>query len=192
MPNPLTTPLIPQSWTDAANAWAQPGLNTSPTSAMLKGFGAGALQGLRSLSTPLSIAGMVAPGVGDAIAPAEAAGSLMQVAGPTMDLVEPASVAQSLPSMGDTDALIGQMKYNLAKIPNSASAAVQGLNSAAGAGEAMGTSAAGANDLMNPGALGRMDDMYQQANPVFKQLQQQGLFSGPRTNPLPPLAGGIQ
>src|SRR5579862_6369302 len=86
MPNPLTSPIIPQSWVDAANQWAQPGLNTSPAIAALKGFGAGALQGIRGMSSPLSIAGAALPEV---MGPAEAAPAvtgLMDALGPASDL----------------------------------------------------------------------------------------------------------
>jgi hypothetical protein len=82
---------------------------------------------------------------------------------------------QVQPTGSDVDALTGLMKYNLAKVPTAASKMPMT------AGQGMGTSAAGANDLIgNPDSLRMMDKMYQQANPTFRALQEQGLFSGPR------------
>lgn len=64
MPNPLksiydaaTTPLVPKSAiAPAQQALEEPHLDQSPMMARLKGFGSGALEGLRGLTSPLDLA----------------------------------------------------------------------------------------------------------------------------------------
>lgn len=56
------TPLVPQEWTDqAADMIDSPSLDRGVNRATLEGFGAGALQGAQTLTTPLNIAGMLVP-----------------------------------------------------------------------------------------------------------------------------------
>lgn len=191
MPNPLakfgqlaTTPLMPQSWVDSASNAIAPTADSSPMGARIRGFGQGALEGLRNLSSPLNLAGIaLAPfggGAGGAVA--EGAEGLGEAAGPTMDLIESApwqSVKQAMPSSSDVDALTGALKYGLAKIPSGVRSALSGLTTS-------GAPAAGAvpnsvSDLMNPGSQDMMQQMYQEANPVFKAMKDAGAFSGNRT-----------
>lgn len=109
-------PLIPQSWIDPLQQRLdQRRLDQSPEEARLRGFGAGALEGLRGLSSPASLAGLL---------PGGAAAKLLQFApkaaravGPTLDVIEQTPIRQITPSMDDVSALIGTMKRNLAKVP---------------------------------------------------------------------------
>lgn len=191
MPNPLakigqlaTTPLMPQSWVDSAQNAIAPTADSSPMGARIRGFGQGALTGLRNLSSPLNMAGIaLAPfggGAGGAVA--EGAEGLGELAGPTMDLLGEgpwAATKQVMPSGSDVDALTGALKYGLAKVPSSVRNAVQGLTTS-------GAPAAGAvpnsvSDLMNPGSQDMLQRMYQEANPVFKAMKDAGAFSGNRT-----------
>ncbi len=119
--------------------------------------GAGILAGLKSLISPA----------------AEAAPSALETAANSIRVVHPQPVPQVPISNSDADALEGLLKYGLAKAPNAAPKMVS-------TGEAMGTSAQGANDMLHPSALNMMDKMYQQANPVFKGLQDAGAFAGNR------------
>lgn len=72
MPNPLysayqwaTTPLVPQSAIQPAQqAMTTPRAGESPAWAQVKGFGAGALEGLRGLTSPAQLAGLAALGMG--------------------------------------------------------------------------------------------------------------------------------
>lgn len=58
MPNWVTSPLVPQSLTQPIeDKLTQPKANQSPGMAMVKGFGAGALEGLRNMTSPLNLAG---------------------------------------------------------------------------------------------------------------------------------------
>lgn len=138
MPGPLdalkslygaaTTPLLPQSAIQPAqDALDSPSLDRSPWQARLGGFAAGALGGLRNLTTPANIAGLalddlpvaygaskllkMAPGAAGAVS-----GGIQDLSQITPDLVESApAVRQVMPSSSDVDALIGSLKYGLAK-----------------------------------------------------------------------------
>ena len=68
MPNDfMQTPLMPQSWIQGTqDKLTQPHLDQSPAMARLKGFGAGALSGIRDLTQPSSIvalASLLGPGM---------------------------------------------------------------------------------------------------------------------------------
>lgn len=114
-------PLLPQSAIQPAQeALDKRRLNQSPLEAQIRGFGAGALEGLRGLTSPaqlLGLAGMAVPGGAMARFAPKALQGLSRAAGPTMDLIESSPVAQVAPSMDDVASLIGQMKANMAKIP---------------------------------------------------------------------------
>lgn len=63
MPNFLTEPLVPRSVTKPAEDYlTEPQLDQPEWMAQLKGFGAGALEGLRELTSPVNIAGMLPMG----------------------------------------------------------------------------------------------------------------------------------
>lgn len=130
MPNPLellkkagtwaTTPLVkPQMVQPAQDAIDSPSLDRSPGMARLQGFGAGALGGLAGMTSPMDIAGMAA---GPALGALKNLGRGAQAASrmaPTLDVVEPNVVRQVAPALDDVDSLIGDMRRNLARVPNS-------------------------------------------------------------------------
>ena len=120
----LTTPLVPEAPVRRLQEQIDaPTLDRSPWEARARGFGAGALEGLRGLTSPLSLAGMVPLGRAASMAPRAVQGlsRAIQRGGPTLDLVEDApAVAQAMPNMGAVDDMIGALRYNLAKIPGKA------------------------------------------------------------------------
>lgn len=127
MPNPIeilkrlgsmaTTPLVDEEtiapYQDALDS---PTLGRSPMAARMRGFGAGAMEGMRGMTDPLSLASMAMPGLG-ALKGMGRAGQMAAKAAPTIDLVEPAAVRQVAPGMDDVNALIGDMQRNLARVP---------------------------------------------------------------------------
>ena len=114
--NAANTPLVNAD--SAADAIDSPSAERSPGMARLQGFGAGALQGLAGLSTPLNIAGMVAGPAMGAMKGMGRMGSMMQKAAPTLDLVDTPMPKQINPSAIDVDSLIGDLQRNLAKVPS--------------------------------------------------------------------------
>jgi hypothetical protein len=61
----MTTPLVPQSVTQpVTQKLTEPRLNQSPLMAGVKGFGAGALEGLRGLTSPANLAGIAGTAAG--------------------------------------------------------------------------------------------------------------------------------
>ncbi len=118
----MQNPLVPQSAIDPyQQQLEEPQLEQSPWMARLKGFGSGALQGLRGLTSPLNLAGLAGTALGGgalmrgATALPEATGALSEV---TPELVQGGrGISQVLPDLTDADAMIGAMKYNLAKVP---------------------------------------------------------------------------
>ncbi len=188
MPGPLdylkqakdwaTTPLVeednPLMGKPAQDYLDSPSLSRPPMEARIAGFGAGALEGLRGLTTPLDLAGMAAGAAGGArsamgrMAPyvAETASSSPYMK-PLAQVVEGAQkVGQRLPNMGEVDDIIGGMKYNLAKVPSSLGSetgkispemAILGGGAAAGLGaygkqayEGLKGALSSANEQMNP------------------------------------------
>lgn len=110
-------PLVPQTAIDPMQKWLdQRRLDQSPEEAQLRGFGSGALEGLRSLTSPINLAGML---------PGGAAAKLLKFApraaramGPSMEVLEDLpGVAQAMPSMDEVTSLLGGMKQNLARVP---------------------------------------------------------------------------
>lgn len=134
---PWNDPLLPQSAIDPAQQYLeQPKLDQSPWMARLKGFGSGALEGLRNLTKPSELAGIASlaiPGMGEAALGSRlggAAGGLARAVPAMSDLssitpevVEAAQgVKQVLPNMMEGADMMGAMKYNLAKLPSGARA----------------------------------------------------------------------
>ena len=117
--NWLTEPLVPQN--PAIERLAQPGLEDSPGWAMAKGFGSGALEGLRQQTSPLNLgaAALSAVPMGAALRGLRGASQIGRgLAQVTPDLVEAAPMArQVMPAAEDVNALLGQMRYNMAKLP---------------------------------------------------------------------------
>ena len=137
MPGPLdflTTPLVPEAPVRRLQERMDaPTLDRSPWEARLRGFGAGALEGLRGQTSPMALAGML-PLVGGAMrAPGAAQGLSRAAQGlsramPAFEVVEDApAVAQAMPGMGAVDDMVGALKYNLAKIPGRAAPAAETL-----------------------------------------------------------------
>jgi hypothetical protein len=123
-------PLVPQgAIKPMQDALDSPSLERSPFEAQLRGFGAGAMEGLRGLTSPLNLAAMAIPGGRGArgvLGAAEEAGpSLMRGA---------EEVGQVMPSMGDVEGLLGQMRNNLRHVPMSAEKVAQGGAEALGRG----------------------------------------------------------
>ncbi len=135
MPNPLdylrsafngaTSSVIPQEYIDPAlDAIDSPSLERSPWEARLRGFGAGAVQGLRDSITPANmLMALTGTGAANAVGQAARAGSnvgraVSRVARPTLDIIEDIPVRQVKPAMDDVDSLIGDLSRNLAKIPS--------------------------------------------------------------------------
>jgi hypothetical protein len=186
--------LIPQSAvTSAQNAITTPRLDESPTWAKIKGFGAGALQGLRDQITPLGIAALVAgTGAGAGMRALtggaeglEAGVGAARAAAPTMELLgEAPAVQQTMPTGSAVDSLTNIMRNNLMKVPSAkgvdASQAIQGLRGAAGQGM-LGPESGGLQDMMNPRNQAMMEKMYQESRPVAQDLIRKGAFSGNRT-----------
>lgn len=116
MPHGIFEPLVPQSAIEPLQRKLdQRRLDQSPEEAQLRGFGAGALEGLRGLTSPASLAGLL-PG-GTAAKLLQFAPKAARVAGPALDLIEQAPVRQVMPALDDVNALIGSMKHSLAKVP---------------------------------------------------------------------------
>jgi hypothetical protein len=142
MPGPLdllkrlysgaTTPLVSE---EAAapyiNAVDSPSLERSPVEAGIRGFGAGALEGLRGMTTPLDLAGFAAGGIGagargirglmGAGRAAEAVGGIgraARAAEPTLDVIENIPTPQQIPGAGEVDDLINELHRNLSRVPS--------------------------------------------------------------------------
>ena len=129
MPGPLdllkkgfnfaTTPLVDeetiQPYQDMMDA---PTLERSPMEARFRGFGAGALEGLRGMTTPMDLAGMAAGGAGALASRFGRAGRVATRMAPTLDVIEDVPVQQIAPAMDDVDSLLGDLQRNLAKVPN--------------------------------------------------------------------------
>jgi hypothetical protein len=68
MPNWFQTPLVPEAPVRRAQEYIDsPDLERSPWEARFRGFGAGALEGLRGLSSPENLAMLAATGLGAGI-----------------------------------------------------------------------------------------------------------------------------
>lgn len=112
-----TTPIVPEGPVSKFNdTLTTPHLHQSPGMARLKGFGAGALEGLRGLTSPLQLAGMAGLG-GSVIGALRAAGgaagglgeaaSAMGRAGPAMETL--GEVSPEFTPVG------GEEMYNVGK-----------------------------------------------------------------------------
>lgn len=107
-------------------------------------------------------------------APTSLAGEATAAAVPTMETVGQEALPQVNPSANDVEGLVNGMKARLNQVPTAANKYVMPTSAS--------TSAEGGNstfDMINPATQSKMEEMYQQANPVFKQLQQQGVFGTP-------------
>lgn len=136
MPNPLdllrklgsfaTTPLVDEETiAPYQDALDHPTLERSPMEARLRGFGAGAMEGVRSMTDPLSIASFAIPGMHSLMGAARGAEGIAggvraaKALAPTMDLIESPAVRQVAPAIDDVESLVGDLRRNLARIPSS-------------------------------------------------------------------------
>jgi hypothetical protein len=132
-----TTPLVPEAHTKPIqDAIDSPSLERSPMEARLRGWHAGTIEGLRSLTSPIDIiAGLSGTGAlrsASAISRgASDASALGRMAGPTMDLIESPAVRQVAPAADEVTSLIGDMQRNLAKVPKPKAPPVSTLGEAA-------------------------------------------------------------
>lgn len=142
MPNPIdflkkawgaaNTPMVPQGAIQPAQDMMDtPSLDRSPMAARLGGFGAGALEGARSLTTPLNMAGMIGGPALGALKGVRGARQLASKMTPMMDIVEDIPTPQVAPSMDDVGALIGDMQRNLARVPSKRPTPVETLGEVA-------------------------------------------------------------
>ena len=84
---------------------------------------------------------------------------------PSMSALEDAPVEQLMPSMDDIGGMLGQLGKGLANAPTSLANTMRRV-----------VQGGSASDIMNPRSQETMGRMFKEANPVFKQLQQQGMF----------------
>ena len=129
--NWANNPLVPKSAIQGTQDYLEePQLEQSPWMARMKGFGSGALEGLRGLTSPINLAGIASMGIGGGVgagarmaeeAPALVSGvsrAMPAFSRITPDLVEAGQgIRQALPTAADTSALEGLLKYGLAKVP---------------------------------------------------------------------------
>ena len=106
------TPLVNAD--EAADSIDAPTAERSPMEARMRGFGAGALQGLAGLTTPMNIGMAALPAAGAMMRGGQAAKRLA----PTLDLIDTPMPKQVAPAMDDVNSLIGDLRRNLAKVPN--------------------------------------------------------------------------
>ena len=112
-----TTPIVPKSAIQPAQDMLDsPSLERSPMEARMRGFGAGALEGLRGMTTPLDVAGLVGGGAMGMMG--RGAKAMGKVINPGLDLIESVPVRQIAPAIDDVNSLIGDMQRNLARVPN--------------------------------------------------------------------------
>lgn len=118
---PWNDPLLPKgAIAPAQEMLDQRYLDQSPNMARLRGFGAGALEGLRDLTTPTSLASLLPMGkaFGAGAKALSFAPKLARAAGPTMQILEDATpIAQAMPTAREAVSAIGSMGRNLAQVP---------------------------------------------------------------------------
>lgn len=123
--NRANTPVVPESViSPAVDALAHPKLNDSTMMAQLKGFGAGALEGARGLTTPMNLALAAIPGgrAGKGVV-AGAKG----LAGVVPELVQAErAVKQVMPMADDVTRLGATLKQRLLQVPSKGQKALGG------------------------------------------------------------------
>lgn len=123
--NPTTT--APSRAASAvANKIDQPSLNRGPMMAMLQGGLAGAIEGagnvVSDMTSPLSIATALTGGAisNTAVKGAKALNKISRLTpvAKTLDTVTSNPVRQVMPKMDDVEALLADMRRNVARVPN--------------------------------------------------------------------------
>lgn len=131
------TPLIPAAPVKRLqDAIDTPTLERSPWEARVRGFGAGALDGLRNLSSPanlVSIGSLLVPGMGEGVGLAKGAKAVSGAAQglsdglPSIQAVSEGvnGLRQAMPTAREVTGLLGQMGSNLKNVPTSAMKALK-------------------------------------------------------------------
>lgn len=116
------TPLVPQSAIQpAVSSLTEPKLDQSPMMARIKGFGAGALEGLRGQTSPLNLAALATLPMGGGAARGAVAGA-EGLARVIPEVVEAApAVKQVMPMADDVTRLAAQLKNRLMQVPSAGS-----------------------------------------------------------------------
>lgn len=187
-------PLIPEAPVRAAQeSMTTPVLDENPWWARAKGFGAGALEGLRGQSSPMNIASnlaMLVPGAGvigkgaqaarggAALAEApQAARGASAMAG----LVDAAP--QALHDLAEFAPVGGEAAWNAAR-PTAAAATDPAMAAYERILQQLPTgvehNSQSIADMARPGTQQMMQRLHSEARPAFEQLQKQGAFSGQR------------
>lgn len=193
MPNWLTTPLVPPSQT--IDRMAQPGLNDSPMWARMKGFGSGALEGLRQQTSPLNLAasaatmlpgGAMLRGIGGAGRMGEAAsGAIQGLSRVTPEFLDAApAVRQLMPEADDVTRLYHQAQQAMSRVPTG-SARLPSVSLPAemvtpGAEAGYNAVRAIPTPPTNPQIANTLSRGLQRGKTPFRTLQDEGAFRGPR------------
>ncbi len=118
MPGPFE-PIVPKSAIQPAQDYLDtPSLERGPWEARLRGFGAGALEGLRGQTSPANLVGLLASGVGGRAIPA-LKGAAGAVGGLARAIPRGFQAAEELPALGSAMAEFtpsgGEALYNAGK-----------------------------------------------------------------------------
>jgi hypothetical protein len=186
-------PLIPEEPVrQLQESMTTPHLDENPWWARAKGFGAGALEGLRGQSSPMNIASnlaMLVPGAGligkgaqaarggAALAEApQAVEGLGRMGGAMSGLMHAAPAAEFAPVGGE--AAWNATRPVAAAIPDPAVAAYERILQQLPTGVEHNSQAIA--DMARPGTQEMLGKLHNEANPVFRKMQGEGAFSGQR------------
>lgn len=187
----LTDPLVPEEpIRKLQEQMTTPKLDESPWWAMTKGFGAGALEGLRGQTSPLNLAGIAAsfiPGAGAAARGGAALAEAPQLAkagGAMAGLAEAAP--QALHDVAEFAPVGGEGAWNAArgvaeKFTDPAEAAYKRILATMGKKDAVVHNSQAIADMSRPGTQQMMEKLHSEARPAFEALRDKGVFSGERT-----------
>lgn len=194
IPRSLTEPLVPEEPVrKLQEKMTTPVLDENPLWAQVKGFGAGALEGLRGQTSPLNIASnlaMLIPGAGvvgrggAALAEApQAAAQFGKAGGAMAGLAEAAP--QALHDVAEFAPVGGESAWNAArgvaeKVTDPAEAAYKRILATMGKKDAVVHNSQAIADMARPGTQQMMEQLHQEARPAFEALRDQGAFSGQR------------
>lgn len=183
-------PLVPEAPVkQLGEQMTTPVLDENPWWARAKGFGAGALEGLRGQTSPLNIASnlaMFVPGAGIVGKGAQAMGETAQAGKAAGGGGAMAGLMEAAPSLGAEFAPVGgEAAWNatrpaVEKIADPAVAAYERILQQLPTGQAHNSQAIA--DMARPGTQQMMEKLHQEARPAFEQLQKSGAFNGLRQN----------
>ena len=106
-------------------------------------------------------------------APTSLAGEATAAAVPSMETVGQEAIPQATPSSDAVEGLVNGMKARLNQIPSSTKGYVMPTSATP---SPVGNSTF---DVLNPATQAKIEEMYQAANPVFKQLTKEGVMGTP-------------